>query len=451
MKEIKIFIAGSKYGIETERDIIRKIAYSIQTSTKQNNDDKYIIHTVSFEDFKSHIDLKEHQVAYEKYIVEEADIVFFIFRGCVGSITEKEFDVAYSTYQTKGHPRIHVLSHYDEGLSILTDSTIINKFSKFKEIGIYYEEYRNNSEFSDLITKDLRQYIDDHRSHLHIIRNRWHKIITRSFRLLVMVVTMILSYMLLKEVRFFNSLCLHQQFNQYVNSKRSLKALYINKAKHNIQQIESLSNEINNRYNCNVRVEDMSLYRLRVLDELLFNMIPIQCDSQNIYISKYEVSELEYLIFENGEIRKSNFPKTDITYADCNRYIDRLNSLTNLNFRLPTIEEWEFASNPHRHYKYSGSDDINAVAWYRDNADGRKHERFDETKYLFCNEFNIYDMSGHVSEFCKDSVVFNGHVLYAIKGGNYLSDTAQVKNTFTDWLPKLASSPAVGFRLILEK
>lgn len=451
MKEIKIFIAGSKYGIEKERDIIRKIAYSIQTSSKQNNEDKYIIHTVSFEDFKSHIDLKEHQVAYEKYIVEEADIVFFVFRGSVGSITEKEFDVAYSTYQTKAHPRIHVLSHYAEGISISTDSTIINKFSKFKEIGVYYEEYRSDGEFSDLITKDLRQYIDDHRSNSKIIRNHLPKKIYRIFLWIVIAVTMALFYILLNEVHFFNSLCTHQQFNQYLNSSRSLKALYINKAKHNIQQIESLSNEINRRYNCNVSLEDMSLCRLQVLDELLFNMIPLQCDTRNIYISKYEVSELEYFSFETGEMKKSNFPKTDITYADCNRYIERLNSLTNLFFRLPTVEEWEFASNPHRQYKYSGSDDINSVAWYRDNASGRKHERFDETKYLFCNELNIYDMSGNVSELCKDSVVFNGHVLYAIKGGNYLSDTTQIKNTFTDWLPKVDSSPAVGFRLILEK
>lgn len=451
MKEIKIFIAGSKYGIETERDLIRKIAYSIQTSSKQNSDDKYIIHTVSFEDFKSHIDLKEHQVAYEKYIVKEADIVFFIFRGSVGSITEQEFDVAYNTYLAKSHPRIHVLSHYVEGLSTLTDSTINSKFSKFKENGVYYEEYRNDHEFSDLVTKDIRQYIDDYRVSLNIIRRRWHKKIYRTFMWLSMIVIMVLIYMLLSEVHYFNSLCSYQQFSLYINSDRPLRALYVNKAKHNIQLIDSLSNEVNNKYNSNVLVNEMSLYRLQVLDELLRNMIPVQCNTNNLYISKYEVSEQEYNIFEIGKIHTSNFPKTDVTYADCNIYIDRLNSLTNLSFRLPTIEEWECISNPHLRYKYSGSNDINSVAWYRDNADGRKHERFDESKYLYCNEHNIYDMSGNVSEFCKDSIVFNGHTLYAIKGGNYLSDTTQLQTTFTDWLPKKDSSPAVGFRLILEK
>ena len=78
------------------------------------------------------------------------------------------------------------------------------------------------------------------------------------------------------------------------------------------------------------------------------------------------------------------------------KFIYKLNSLTGKSYRLPTEAEWEYAArggNKSKGYKYSGSNDIDDVAWYRYNSG----DTLQMTGTKAPNELGIYDMSGNVS------------------------------------------------------
>lgn len=103
---------------------------------------------------------------------------------------------------------------------------------------------------------------------------------------------------------------------------------------------------------------------------------------------------------------KFQWPATYISWDQCQKFISRLNRLTGQTFRIPTEAEWEYAArggNKSHGYKYSGSNDVNEVAWYYDNS--RNALQCVKTKKP--NELGIYDMSGNVQEFCQDQFSFN--------------------------------------------
>jgi hypothetical protein len=113
-------------------------------------------------------------------------------------------------------------------------------------------------------------------------------------------------------------------------------------------------------------------------------------------------------------------------------------------YRLPTLEEWQWAARGGRNskgYIFAGSNNLNDVGWYSDNANGVAHAVGDKAP----NELGLYDMSGNVLEWCWNLVGTSRRVC----GGawKYSADICAISKKLGCCHPNERGDP-VGFRLV---
>lgn len=196
----------------------------------------------------------------------------------------------------------------------------------------------------------------------------------------------------------------------------------------------------------------------------------------DFYISKYLVTQKEWKeIMGNNPsyFTGDNLPVEQVSWYDvieyCNKRSekeglekvytyrktkDNKNKLEDvkmnekaIGYRLPTSKEWEYAArggNKSKGYKYSGSDNIDEVAWYDGNS-GHKTHKVGTKKP---NELDIYDMSGNVCEWCLD--IYNSSYRF-IRGGSWYdySDYCRVSYWVFDYPD--SRYDVIGFRICRNK
>lgn len=194
---------------------------------------------------------------------------------------------------------------------------------------------------------------------------------------------------------------------------------------------------------------------------------PLEGRNNNVTLKSYYIGQTEVtqalwkaVMGDNqSTFVGDNLPVQNVSWYDCDNFVDKLNKLTGKKFRLPDYTEWVIAAKggkKSKGYKYAGGNDLDKVAWYPGNSGDKPHPVATKA----ANELGIYDMMGNVHEWCSNyddgtrstsSAVGPGRVpptaVYC--GTSWFIDVDVIE--FVDRRDSYGKLPGIGLRLALDK
>lgn len=227
----------------------------------------------------------------------------------------------------------------------------------------------------------------------------------------------------------------------------------------------------------------------------------------DFYIGRYEITQKEWIEVMGSNpsnFKDDNLPVEMVSWYDCIEYCNKrsikegLKSYYNIDknkkdpnntseydnlkwtvtinegangYRLPTEVEWEYAARggqKKKSYTYSGSNNIDEVAWFWQNSGDKVltgYWNYQTIENNHCktkpvgskapNELGLYDMSGNVREWCWDwygeYLVNNNGTDRVCRGGGWLGGDFVCESTHRSFMVPDRKGRDLGLRVCRSK
>ncbi len=136
--------------------------------------------------------------------------------------------------------------------------------------------------------------------------------------------------------------------------------------------------------------------------------------TEPFYLSVYEVTQQQYeklmgvrpwqgSIF--GVQDGPDYPATHVTWNDAVEFCRKLSEQEDVEYRLPTEAQWEYACRAGTTTVYSFGDDqskLGQYAWYKKNTLDIGEQYAHPVGQKLPNPWGLYDMHGNVFKWCQD-------------------------------------------------
>lgn len=414
--EIKVFLGGGVTlleGCKTNRGYRPSVVDPAisKLNSKRNSQRIYIVKT--FTDLIHEYTPEGQQEHYHRFLEQEADIALFIFDGRIGDKTKEEIERACDSFTRHQHP--HVFFY---GTNLTKENEILSYLASKNQ---YFQNFKNKEHLFHLIQEDLSSWVKQ-----SLWVRWWHRTKSWIIPIVGCLLVGLIALLLLKQCSdtyFVKPSDAISNRNDYESAEGSIEAAPLQSTKNTLHksQVKPPKQSKNNIITFTLR--DVSFDMVYIHGDTFTmgataeqesdaecNETPIHIVSlSDYYMGKYEVTqELWQEVMGNNPsyFKCDSNPVEEISWDDCQIFITNLNKLLasqlgDKHFALPTEAQWEYAArggNQSKRYKYSGSNDIDDVAWYVTNSNKKTHSV--GTKYP--NELGLYDMSGNVKEWCQD-------------------------------------------------
>jgi len=190
------------------------------------------------------------------------------------------------------------------------------------------------------------------------------------------------------------------------------------------------------------------------------------------YMAKTEVTQglfEELMGWNYSYFQCAQCPMNNISWFNAQLFIKRLNLITGKRYQFPTEAQWEYAASGgvfSKGYIYSGSNNINEVAWYAGNAERKSHAVAQKKP----NELGLFDMTGNLWEMVLDDMSRKAYTLLGsdnplmlmskdpkhkamkvIRGSGYEFSPQESQVFRRDGATNNVRMPDIGFRLVLNQ